>query len=240
MTEIVTQIADIIRAHYPDFSKRESIAAGEEQGRAGRISPSKIVNGCLLAPYYDLIEAEQVKEQREYDNCMTLEVGKFLHEKLQKFFKEYYESIGWTYMEEVRVQITEDSHGSIDAVVMSPEMEVFLDEYKTCSVGVMDSLGKKPQDYNAKQAQIYMTGVECIHTRLLYVNRNNFQMKEYHVKPDKAVQDELLAAMHTVSEAAKAKVPPPPTVHWMGTSPCTKTCVYRHLCPENQKLGRKL
>lgn len=225
-TDII-KISDVVREGYAEFARER------EPAKRGRISPSKISKGCLLSVYYDLTEETFVAEERDYANVLTLEYGKFIHARLQEFFAQHYASIGWTYLPEQDVTISEHCFGKMDALVMDPEGRLYMDEYKSCSDNVYENLGKKPHEDYVDQMQLYYNGVEVVHGRLLYLNRNNFKMKEFQVTPNEARKAELKALVLEVEDAAVKRIPPMPTEHWMGTSPCTKTCVYRNMCPVN-------
>lgn len=230
---LMEQISNILREEYADFSR-------EAPAKRGRISPSKVSQGCLLAVYFDLVQAEHVEEVRKYNDVMTLQIGKFLHERLQDFFAQHYSNIGWTYMPEVKITISEHCYGSIDALVMDTEGNLYLDEYKTCSDSVFDALSKTPNEVYTDQVQLYETTVEVVHGRLLYLCRNNFKMREYVVAPDVERQAVLLDRVKLVEDAVVSGIAPAPFHHWMGTSPCTKVCIYRNICPETKKLSRRM
>lgn len=236
------QTSDEIREFYPDFAR-------EDPAKRGRISPSKVAAGCLLATYLDLIEADYIDERRSYDNVLTLEVGKFIHERLQTFFGKMNEARGWLYLPELRLQISEYSHGSADAGLLTPEGDTaYIHEYKTCSSSVFESITRAPKEVHELQGQIYLSGA-TLHPVLpvaprsivfLYLCRDNFRMKEFEVFPDAKKQDEMHRRIDLVETAKQTGMPPPATVHWQGTSPCTRVCIYRQHCPEARKLGRKL
>jgi hypothetical protein len=207
--------------------------------KQGRVSPSKIVSGCLLTCYHDLLESAFVSENRTAEDRMITDCGDWAHDRIQTYFQPYYEERDWVYLPEFSVQIAPNSWGSIDAYTIVGD-EVVLHDYKTCSMSVFKSLGTTPPDKNLKQIQLYLHGAKARWGVLFYVRRDNFQMKQFLVEYDPRIVEPLLAKIQEVNDAALSKVPPLATVHFPTGSPCTRSCNYRNLCPEAVGNSRKI
>lgn len=204
----------------------------------GRISPSKIVNGCLLTIYYDMIGSDFIPPNRDAKDTMTLSVGKFLHEQTQNLLKSHYESKGIIYIPEIPVKIYKSCEGTTDALLIIGDTEI-LHEYKTIGDSGFNSLGKYPIEHNEHQLQLYMYGRQVNFAKLSYISRNTFSIREFTIVPKKDVVEKYIELIDKVEECVIKKTPPAPKEHYLGKSPCTKVCFYRHKCPAALNSGRR-
>lgn len=236
----------LLREYYPEFHawrKDKAVPAREAITRAvNNISPSQLANGCDLVVYYKLIGEPGVDSNRTYDNCLILDTGTEMHEILQLFFKWVYATKvrNFMYLHENSIVVSDSCKGTTDGAVFTLDFgSLMMEDYKSCSQSVYDSVTTKPLPYHAFQLRTYMAGNRVNNIlgrpadfgRITYVNRSNGVAKDCAVDPSIEEQDKILRKIEFITECAAKRSTPTPHKHYLGKDPCTKVCTHRHLCP---------
>ena len=167
------------------------------------------VASCLRRAYFYRTKSIQLSPS----NALKL-LGSEVHEALQEVLRRH----GY----EVEFQVAVDVGdvrlvGHCDAY--HPEKQHVL-EFKTAS-----KIPQRPYGSHVKQLQAYVTLTHSRIGYLIYITRNNGDIKVFEVKPSKFVLRELIERARYLSACLINRDPPPPE-----KSPLCNYCEFRYSC----------
>lgn len=233
----------LLGEYYALHSYQDRKESGAEEGKGGRISPSTLVSGCLLVCFYDLLGVDpDPSPVLDTDTQLVLDVGNFVHDRVQSCLKRAYEAEGCIYVVEKQTIISPYCRGKIDGFVMDMVGgDAWPEDYKTCSGNVFKAISNKPKQENYDQVQLYLIGeASCRRGEIIYINRDTLRRKRHVFERDPKRQAELMAMHDSVVEAVEAGSPPEPVLHYFGDKPCYRSCRHASKCAlAQERLGTR-
>lgn len=219
------------------------------------LSPSILGDDCLRKIYYSYYRIEQAP--KTIDNILMLEGGNSLHDHIQKILKDVGLAVDYhdpkTGVVDVEFPISfpewKVGKGYIDRVLIDGK-KIYLVEIKSAGDAKYKYHIKEPQNDHKVQGTTYIFAfeknlyegkydhikelskdmlVEGIY--FLYVNRDNYQMKEYFVKRDEEHFLEIDQKVNKLLKYIEKKELPP-----LKNGKLCKWCPYPDWCKNNKNV----
>lgn len=214
-------VDNIVLSHLKKAGLMKSTSKSKMQPRTNKFSVSQVSYDCMRMIYFGMLYPRQAAD----DKVGTYTIGDIVHNIVQEAFEEKGAKTevgcGKSYYDNnIRIQGSADikyNNYAIEVKSVSPFAWKYI-------VGNKEIIGK-PKIQHVRQINTYIDLLELDYGVILYVNKDNFNMKSYLVKKDAEMMDYTVEKCITVWESITNNILP-------GNSEgneCSR-CAYKDLC----------
>lgn len=185
--------------------------------RPPRYKPSGLM-ACRRKVFYDRIGELQVLLRHDLQMSLYGEAGSAIHDRVQMLLTKYHDG---EFVAETTIEGTDfPLMGYVDGEAFD-----WIIEFKSIGNASYATLSK-PKDEHTWQVHLYMWFKDIPRAQILYINRDNWAMKNFKVKFDPDVWARIMGVIgFTEERVLSGEAPEKINKKWT----CSK-CEYQHVC----------